>query len=94
MASSGPDKTLKVKDAKERGAASLKSLDSSTKAPEDLAVHATVCWECKFGQFHRSKHSLRQCRKQKGGDVKGAMGHTECDWQEDQRTDPSLAFMS
>jgi len=94
IASSGSDKTWKEKEGKERGEEKKKSVDSSAKAPEDLAVHATVCWECKFGQFHRSKHSLRQCRKQKGGDVKGAMGHTECDWQEDQRTDPSLAFMS
>ena len=44
------------------------------------------CYECKFGQFALRKNSPKQCRSDLGSGVKGAMGHTACNWRDDVRT--------
>jgi hypothetical protein len=44
------------------------------------------CYECKFGRFALRKNSPKQCRSELDSAVKGAMGHTACNWQDDDRT--------
>ena len=44
------------------------------------------CYECKFGRFALRKNSAKQCRSEIDSAVKGAMGHTACNWQDDVRT--------
>ena len=45
------------------------------------------CFDCKAGEFARRKNSPKQCRSMPGGPVKGAMGHTACNWQDDARAE-------
>jgi hypothetical protein len=59
--------------------------DDQDKKGKEYALN-DKCYECKFGQFARRKNSPKQCRSSAGSAVKGAMGHTECNWQDDVRT--------
>jgi hypothetical protein len=63
------------------------------KEDETLQAHTHVdkcrrdkCYDCKMGEYARRKNSPKQCRSMPGAGVKGAMGHTACNWQDDART--------
>ena len=60
--------------------------DGKEDSDVQTRTHVDKCYDCKMGQFARRKNSPKQCRSMPGGRVKGAMGHTACDWQDDART--------
>ena len=64
--------------------------DAEMGDDDDHGAHGVAgfmhkCWECRKGKYKGWKCSVRQCRSDVGSGVKGALGHTEPNWFDDER---------
>ena len=59
--------------------------DDDDHGAHGLSGFMHKCWECRKGKYKGWKCSVRQCRSEVGSGVKGALGHTEPNWFDDER---------